>query len=74
MLIPGPDVRLASTGSLILWFVSYFFSRRWLFNKCHFIGFIRIILIDKAYYLKENLIGIFPVGVVFLFISFVKYI
>ena len=51
--------------------VSRRFSRRWLFNKCHFITFIRIILIDKAYYLKENLIGIFPVGVVFLFISFV---
>ena len=50
------------------------FSRRWCFNKCHFISFIRIILIDKAYYLKENLIGIFPVGVVFLFISFFKYI
>ena len=49
-------------------------SRRWLFNKCHFISFIRIILIDTAYFLKENLIGIFPVGVVFLFISFVKYI
>ena len=52
----------------------WLFSRRWLFNKCHFISFIRIILIDRAYYLKENLIGIFPVGVVFLFISFVKYI
>ena len=50
------------------------FSRRWLFNKCPFISFIRIILIDRAYYLKENLFGIFPVGVVFLFISFVKYI
>ena len=50
------------------------FSRRWLFNKCPFISFIRIILIDRAYYLKGNLIGIFPVGVVFLFISFVKYI
>ena len=33
-----------------------------------FISFIRIILIDRAYYLKENLISIFPVGVVFLFI------
>ena len=50
------------------------FSRRWLFNKCPFISFIRIIIIDRAYYIKENLIGIFPVGVVFLFISFVKYI
>ena len=38
------------------------------------ISFIRIILIDRAYNLKENLIGIFPVGVVFLFISLVKYI
>ena len=52
----------------------YGFSRRWSFNKCPFISFIRIILIDRAYYLKENLIGIFPVGVVFSFISFVKYI
>ena len=50
------------------------FSRRWLFNKCPFISFIRIILIDRAYNLKENLICIFPVGVVFLFISLVKYI
>ena len=50
------------------------FSRRWLFNKCPFISFIRIILIDRVYYLKENLNGIFPVGVVFLFISFAKYI
>ena len=50
------------------------FSRGWLFNNCSFISFIRIILIDRAYYLKENLIGIFPVGVVFLFIYFVKYI
>ena len=33
------------------------FPRRWLFNKCPFISFIRIILIDRAYYLKENLIG-----------------
>ena len=54
--------------------VSYrLFSRRWLFNTCSFISFIRIILIDRAYNLKKNLIGIFPVGVVFLFISLVKY-
>ena len=50
------------------------FSRRWSFNRCPFISFIRNILIDGANNLKKNLIGIFPVGVVFLFISFVKCI
>ena len=54
--------------------IQLMFSGRWLFNKRPFNSFIRIILIDRAYYLKKNLIGIFLVGVVFLFISFVKYI